>query len=73
MRLAARPKVLGYVKVELVSRSPRRWGWSVRSEAAESILAEGGERADACAESAWRDGQVALAALEAEALERAAD
>jgi hypothetical protein len=69
----ARPKFFGYVKVELVSRSPRRWGWSIHSDAAESCAAATSDKAFTSAEDAWREGQQALAVLEAGRPANAAD
>ncbi|GGC48029.1 hypothetical protein GCM10011504_28070 [Siccirubricoccus deserti] len=63
------PKVgnvfLGHVKVELQSRSPKLWGWKVRMDGSDTIV-ECSERVFSHAEDAWREGQRALASLEAQ-------
>lgn len=64
MRGVRRPKFFGYVKVSLISRSPRRWGWSIHSDGVESHAAVEAEHTYRSAEDAWRDGRKALAALE---------
>jgi hypothetical protein len=56
---------LGHVKVELQSRSPKLWGWKVRMDGSDAIV-EGSERLFSHAEDAWREGQRALASLEAQ-------
>jgi hypothetical protein len=53
----------GFVKVELRSRSPRLWGWSLYREGNDTAV----ERSGALfrhAEDAWKAGQAALAHLE---------
>ena len=58
---------LSYVKVELRSRAPRLWGWSLRRDGSDDLLqrSEGGY---GCAEDAWKAGRLAHARYEAEAL-----
>ena len=58
---------VSYVKVELHSRSPRLWGWSLRRDGGDNLLrrSEGGY---GCAEDAWKAGRLAHAGYEAEAL-----
>lgn len=56
-------KFFGYVKVEILSHYPRRWGWAVCKDAADIPLI----RSDATffsAEDAWNTGRSVLAALE---------
>ena len=58
---------LGYVKVEIRSRSPRLWGWGLHRDGGDNLL----RRSDAaygCAEDPWKADQSALASLEAAAL-----
>lgn len=55
---------LSYVKVEIRSRSPRLWGWSLYRDGNDNLI----QRSDAaygCAEDAWTAGRFALAGLEA--------
>ena len=58
---------VSYVKVEIHSRSPRQWGWSLRRDGSDNLLrrSEGGY---GCAEDAWKAGRLAHARYEAEAL-----
>ncbi len=58
---------VSYVKVELHSRSPRLWGWTLRRDGSDNLLrrSEGGY---GCAEDAWKAGRLAHARYEAEAL-----
>ena len=58
---------VSYVKVELHSRSPRLWGWSLRRDGSDNLLrrSEGGY---GCAEDAWKAGRLVHARYEAEAL-----
>ena len=65
MQQRSRPKFFGYVKVELISRSPRQWSWSIHSDRAEAFAAAVSDRAFRASEDAWRDGQRTLAMLEA--------
>jgi hypothetical protein len=65
MQRSLRPKFFGYVKVELVSRSPRKWGWSIHSDGAEICAAAMSDTAFGSAEDAWREGRRTLAMLEA--------
>ena len=53
----------GFVKVELRSRSPKLWGWTLYCEVSERVLdrSAGTYR---YAEDAWTAGQVALADVE---------
>ena len=57
------PPVLGYVKVALRSRAPRRlWGWEVyRDGDTHAVLRS--DETFGYAEDAWAAGQAALAAL----------
>ena len=53
----------GYVKVELVSRYPSRWGWSIyRDTGSGPVVAS--ETPFFCAEDAWDAGRRELAAME---------
>ena len=61
---ASRPRFFGYVKVDLRSRSPRRWGWSIHREAVENAALLQSDRAFSAAEDAWREGRKVLAAME---------
>ena len=65
MQPRSRPKFFGYVKVELVSRSPRQWGWSIHSDSVESCAAAMSDKPFKSAEDAWREGRRVLAMLEA--------
>jgi hypothetical protein len=65
MQPRSRPKFFGYVKVELVSRLPRQWGWSIHSESVESCAAAMSDEPFKSAEDAWREGRRVLARLEA--------
>jgi len=58
---------VSYVKVEIHSRSPRLWGWTLRRDGSDNLLqrSEGGY---GCAEDAWKAGRLAHARYEAEAL-----
>ena len=58
---------VSYVKVEVHSRSPRLWGWSLCRDGSDNLLrrSEGGY---GCAEDAWKAGRLAHARYEAEAL-----
>ncbi len=58
---------VSYVKVELHSRSPRLWGWTLRRDGSDNLLqrSEGGY---GCAEDAWKAGRLAHARYEAGAL-----
>jgi hypothetical protein len=71
MQRVQRPKFFGYVKVELVSRSPRLWSWRVESDLADGVPAARSSRAYRCAEDAWHDGRKELIALEGGGLSRA--
>lgn len=53
----------GFVKVELRSRSPKLWGWTLYCEVSERML-DRSAGAYRYAEDAWKAGQVALAAVE---------
>ena len=70
MSRASDRKFLGYVKVEVLSHHPRRWGWAVCKDIVDMPLI----KSDAtffCAEDAWNTGRSVLAALErGEALSR---
>ena len=57
---------LSYVRVELRSRAPRLWGWSLRREGGDDLL-QRSEGAYGCAEDAWKAGRLAHARYEAEA------
>jgi hypothetical protein len=52
-----------YLKVDIRSRSPRRWGWSIHHDAADLVLARSDEMFP-CAEDAWKAGQAALRIFE---------
>ena len=58
---------LSYVRVEIRSRAPRLWGWSLRRIGSDDLLqrSEGGY---GCAEDAWKAGRLAHARYEAGAL-----
>ena len=58
---------VSYVKVDIHSRSPRLWGWTLRRDGSDDLLrrSEGGY---GCAEDAWKAGRLAHARYEAEAL-----
>lgn len=58
-----RPAFFGYVKVELLSRSPRRWGWKVCKEDCDLVVLAS-EPIFVSAEDAWRVANKALAMLE---------
>ena len=53
----------GYIKVELASRHPRRWAWSIYNDGAVLPLAMS-ETPYFCAEDAWAAGRRAIADLE---------
>ncbi len=56
-------KFFGYIKVEILSHHPRRWGWTVCKDVADTPLL----KSDATffsAEDAWNTGRSVLAALE---------
>lgn len=59
----SRSEFTGYVKVELLSRSPRRWGWRVCKEGTDFALAAS-EPVYFCAEDAWSNGRQVLTAIE---------
>ena len=63
---------LSYVKVEMRSRSPRLWGWSLRRDGSDSLI-QRSEAAYGCAEDAWRAGRLAHAAFESTAPRRDPD
>ncbi len=54
----------GYVKVEVQGRTPRRWGWAIHRSDSETLVLRAAN-GFACAEDAWRAGQLALRTLEA--------
>ena len=58
---------VSYVKVEIHSRSPRLWGWTLRRDGSDNLLrrSEGGY---GYAEDAWKAGRLAHADFEAAAL-----
>ena len=55
-------KFFGYVKVEVRSRSPRRWAWSVCLHTDLTMVVS--NNLFICAEDAWRAGSQVLTALE---------
>jgi hypothetical protein len=55
-----------YVKVELRSRSPRLWGWSLHRDGSDTLIRRS-EGPYGCAEAAWKAGQAARASFEAAA------
>jgi len=63
MRKRQNCQFFGYVKVELVSHFPRRWGWTVRRDAGD-LVTVASDAPFACAEDAWAAGRRALTALE---------
>lgn len=52
--------LFGYVKVEVRSRSPKLWGWTLHRDGTGTV-ARRSEKLFAYAEDAWLDGQRALA------------
>ncbi len=53
----------GYVKVELLAHSPRRWGWRVcKDEGNFAVITS--EATFLSADEAWRAGRAVLARLE---------
>ncbi|MDO9714296.1 hypothetical protein [Paracraurococcus lichenis] len=58
-----RPAFFGYVKVELLSRSSRRWRWRVCKEGSDFVVLAS-EPIFANAEDAWSVGRKALTMLE---------
>jgi hypothetical protein len=59
---APAPYIAGYVKVEIRSRLPKTWSWSIHREA-NGIVIEHSNDAFKYAEDAWKAGQVALNSL----------
>src|SRR5918997_115285 len=57
---------VSYVKVEIHSRSPRLWGWTLRRDGSDNLLqrSEGGY---GCAEDAWKAGRLGRVRREGEA------
>ena len=64
MRQGQRCQFFGYVKVDLQSRSPKRWSWTIHRDTGDSVVLRS-ESLFACAEDAWRAGRKALSAMEA--------
>lgn len=56
-------KFYGYVKVDLVSPSPRRWKWSVRRDGSDVVVFSS-DAPFAHAEDAWAAGRRVLTSLE---------
>jgi hypothetical protein len=56
------PFVAGYVKVEIRSRLPKTWGWSILREANGIVLQHSNEPFK-YAEDAWKAGQAVLRTL----------
>jgi hypothetical protein len=48
-----------FLKVDMRSRSPRLWSWSIHHDAVDMVLMRSDERFR-CAEDAWEAGQAAL-------------
>jgi hypothetical protein len=63
MSRSQRPAFFGYVKVELLSRSPRRWCWKVCKDGSDVVVLAS-EPIFASAEDAWSVARMALAMLE---------
>lgn len=59
-----REMFLGYVKVELRTRSPRLWGWTIYRNGSDAVVRHSAKEF-AHAEDAWRDGQRVLEGFEA--------
>ncbi len=53
----------GYVKIELLSQHPRRWGWKVCKEGGEFVVVAS-QAIFFSAEEAWRVGRKVLVQLE---------
>jgi hypothetical protein len=62
MRTSRPVFIAGYVKIEIRSRTPRRWGWELYRNGNEVPLSRSDELFR-CAEEAWQAGQVALLQL----------
>jgi hypothetical protein len=63
MQTILRGFIGAYVKVEVVSRSPKRWGWAICAEGFDVVVERSGERFQH-AEDAWKAGQSALGRIE---------
>jgi hypothetical protein len=63
MQLESSRFLMGYVKVDLRSRSPRLWGWGVYREGSDFVV-QHSDALFAYPEDAWRAGRAALASLE---------
>jgi hypothetical protein len=59
---AREPFIAGYVKVEIRSRLPKTWGWSILREA-NGILMQRSDEPFRYAEDAWQAGQAMLRTL----------
>lgn len=59
---ARAPFIAGYVKVEMRSRLPKTWGWSILREANGIVLQHSDENFR-YAEDAWQAGQAMLRTL----------
>ncbi|MGK7871078.1 hypothetical protein [Falsiroseomonas sp. E2-1-a20] len=59
---AREPLIAGYVKVEIRSRLPKTWGWSILRDANGVVLRHSDEPFK-CAEDAWQAGQAVLRTL----------
>ena len=53
----------GYVKVDVRSRLPKLWGWSIHIEIGNTRVAQS-NALYRCAEDAWKAGQAAVAGFE---------
>jgi len=63
MRRQRDRKFFGYLKVELRSRSPRLWAWSIYRDTTDMMLVTS-DRPFVHAEDAWSAGNHVLASLE---------
>ena len=63
MSRSRRPEFFGYVKIELLTQFPRRWGWKVCKEGGEFVVIAS-QALFLSAEEAWRAGREVLAQLE---------
>ena len=68
MQFLRRDVFLGYVKVEIRTRSPRVWGWTIYRNGSDTLVAQD-QGGFAHAEDAWREGQRMLQGLEGGAVE----
>jgi hypothetical protein len=59
---AREPFIAGYVKVEIRSRLPKTWGWSILREA-NGIVIQHSDQPFRYAEDAWQAGQAMLRTL----------